>query len=896
MNAQQQAQQPSMIRGNKKRLKRRLIIAAVIILALVASTITIFSLVGVIPGIWATIISAVLTIFSLAFGVLPLVPADDKPAVASPPGTNPLPYAVPRIHIDKLEVHSPAPFIEPIRPAPSSSTDKSTSTFRGIVGIPPPSDSRTIQQREQTVRDIYNKLTQPGFSALVLAGIGGLGKSTLAALVYRYVDAQQLAENNTFTAPPLWLRVDPAVTLVDILSNLCAALNAPTPDLSTLTPPNQAVALINVLNTAGKGRLMVLDQFENVLDNEGCALPDRPGIGEWLDALNSQPCACRVLLTSRPDPQGTHKYPQTYLRIYHVEGLNEAEGIELLHKWSVQGSEAEMCMAIQRCKGHALSLTLLASLLQKRNLSLATLLKDPQYTQLWMGDIAQELLDAIYEELDLLERRLLAGFSAYREPVPPDAANAVIENSTRVSTPQVQAAIGALLAQHLLDARGEGCYQPHAIVAEYVRCHLVEGNEQANRQTMLEAQSKAAQYYLERSKTSCPPRENRRKVSDVHDLIEAIWQYCQAEQWMEAYEVMQAEGIFDEIKRWGGNAVLLELYQLLLPPDKWKAELAQAAHIYSDLGWIYSDLGQKKLAQEYYELALSNYRTIDDRWGEGNALFNLGLIDNTLGKKDESLQYFGQALSAHREVGNRRGEGRTLSMIGRIYGDSGKLALALDHYEQALAILRQVEDEDWEARVLHNLGMAYYALGQKDAALDYYERALAMDRKLADRGEEGKVLNSIGLYYNGLGQPEKALEYLEEALSIHSEIGNKQWESVILNNVGTIYLSLLQDENALRSFGWALRIEKEVGNRVDEGVTLGNIGTLFFKKNRYRAAFACFLLAQNIFQEVKMAHRSITSWIAAINDKLGDEQFIALKSDVEPQAQQIVDQALREGI
>jgi tetratricopeptide (TPR) repeat protein len=222
----------------------------------------------------------------------------------------------------------------------------------------------------------------------------------------------------------------------------------------------------------------------------------------------------------------------------------------------------------------------------------------------------------------------------YREPVPLDAANAVIENDTRVSIAQVQAAIGAILAQHLLDARGEGRYQPHAIVAEYVRGHLVEGNEQANRQTLLEAKSKAAQYYLERSKTSCPPRENRRKVSDVHDLIEAMWQYCQAEQWSKAYELMQAESIFDDFKRWGGNAVLLELYQLLLPLDRWNLDLAQTAHIYNDLGWIYSDLGQKKLAQEYYEQALSSYRTIGNRWGEGNALFNLGLIDNTLGKKD----------------------------------------------------------------------------------------------------------------------------------------------------------------------------------------------------------------------------------------------------------------------
>ncbi len=42
-----------------------------------------------------------------------------------------------------------------------------------------------------------------------------------------------------------------------------------------------------------------------------------------------------------------------------------------------------------------------------------------------------------------------------------------------------------------------------------------------------------------------------------------------------------------------------------------------------------------------------------------------------------------------------------------------------------------------------------------------------------------------------------------------------------------------------------------------------------------------------------MAHRSITSWITAIEARLGNEQFIALEAQVEPMAQQIVDQALR---
>jgi hypothetical protein len=98
--------------------------------------------------------------------------------------------------------------------------------------------------------------------------------------------------------------------------------------------PNQAAVLFNALKTAEKPRLVVLDQFENLLDSQtGHVLADRPGIGEWIDVLNSQKleqCGCRELLTSRPRPKGTREYPPTCLQEYSVAGLEITEGTALL--------------------------------------------------------------------------------------------------------------------------------------------------------------------------------------------------------------------------------------------------------------------------------------------------------------------------------------------------------------------------------------------------------------------------------------------------------------------------------------------------------------------------------------------------------------------------------------
>src|SRR5712692_357926 len=642
------------------------------------------------------------------------------------------------------------------------------STSRGIVGFPPPTDPKTIQQRESVVEDVYGRLTQLDISAIVLTGIGGVGKSTLAALFSRYAQEQHYNGSGPFTAEPLWLTIDPAVTFADIAGNICGALEKPIPDFGNLALQNQAAALFNALKTADKARLVILDQFENLLDGQtGHPLADRPGVGEWIDVLNSQKLeqsGCRVLLTSRPRPKGTREYPPTCMEEYSVAGLKISEGTALLRNQGVNGTDAALRTAVEHCDGHAYALVLLATLSRDYSMGLTTILTDPTF---WKGDIAANLLDHIYTQLSEVQRELLRAFSLYREPVPLEAAQALITRTPKAKIPPV---LKTLRTQQLIQAPGEGRYQLHAIVADYARDHFVEDDEQANRQTLNAAHAKAAQYYLQQAKTSCPPRDRRRHVSDVQPLIEAAWQLWQAEQWRETYDLVQNEGIFVDLKNWGGNAALLELCKLLLPLDRWQPERLQEADICYYLGSAYEVLGQKKQAIGYYEQALEIHREVKDRKGEGAMLNNLGKVYDALGKKQEALAYYEQALGICREVGDRWGEGTMLNNLGKVYDALGKKQEALAYYEQALGICREVGDRGGEGVTLHNLGKVYDEWGKKQEALSYYEQALGICREVGDRGGEGTTLHNIGTLYFERSRYEVALACFLLARGIFEEV------------------------------------------------------------------------------------------------------------------------------
>ncbi len=378
----QQEQQPEQLdtRGRKHRRnsRRSLIIITVLLLACVISVIWILSYLNVIPSFLAAIFTFIIAVLGAVFAFFQsihlFIPADEYESHDNPTQA--------RASLYIPSTPTPSPKMPPIivqvptsQPLSSPSTPLDKASYRGIVGLPPPTDPKTIEQRVEVVKEIYAKLIQPDMTAVALTGIAGVGKSTLAALVYRFAEEQRRAGNGPFVAEALWLKVDAAVTMVDLAGTLLEAIGQRLPDFGRLAPHNQAAALFNALDTANKPRLVILDQFEKLLDvATEHTLSSRPGVGEWIDALNSRPCNCRILLTS-PWIRGADEYPPTRIQEYLVKGLEVSEGIELLRKQgaeTTQSTEKELSTAVAYCAGHALSLTLLASIL-RRNRSLRRL-------------------------------------------------------------------------------------------------------------------------------------------------------------------------------------------------------------------------------------------------------------------------------------------------------------------------------------------------------------------------------------------------------------------------------------------------------------------------------------------------------------------------------------------
>jgi len=529
------------------------------------------------------------------------------------------------------------------------------------------------------------------------------------------------------------------------------------------------------------------------------------------------------------------------------------EGAALLRQQGVradQATDAQLQEAVARCEGHAFALTLLASLLSRnRSLTLALLFENPLYAPLWNGDIASNLLDHIYmRQLDDLQRALLFAFSIYREPVPLEAGLALTDFNVEDLKAPVLSALRVLLTQHLMQARGDALYQVHAIITHYIRQRCFA--ERDERKLRI-AHARAANYYLEQPVIVRLSRERRRGISDIQPFIEAAWHLCLAELRHEAFGLMQQEGIFLDLRRWGANATLLELYRHLLPFEQWNPSQAQQAEISDQLGRIYGTLGKKELAREHYESALRLYRAME----------------------------------------NRQGEARALNHVASVQENLGRVALARELHEQALVIGRSIGDRKAEADSLNGLAWIAHRQGRQKEALRYYEQALSIYRETGNRIGESDALNGMGLIRQILGEKHQALRLIGQALRLRREVGDRGGEGRTLNNLGLLYADLEQDEQAYECYKASFLIRKETGDRNGEGVVLYNIGKLSFKWERYGLALACWLQARRIFEEVGSTYRDAAQrWIDALQQAVGHGKFIALLAEIEPQPPRFIEQ------
>ncbi|MEG5123357.1 CHAT domain-containing protein, partial [Microcoleus sp. ARI1-B5] len=114
------------------------------------------------------------------------------------------------------------------------------------------------------------------------------------------------------------------------------------------------------------------------------------------------------------------------------------------------------------------------------------------------------------------------------------------------------------------------------------------------------------------------------------------------------------------------------------------------ANTLHNMGFVYSDLGEKQKALENYSQSLTMFRALGDRRGEANTLSNIGSIYSELGEKQKALENYSQSLTMFRVVTDLGGEALALFNMASVKRDQNNLSEALNDIESSLKIIESL--------------------------------------------------------------------------------------------------------------------------------------------------------------------------------------------------------------
>ncbi|MAT96045.1 MAG: hypothetical protein CL608_02685 [Anaerolineaceae bacterium] len=204
----------------------------------------------------------------------------------------------------------------------------------------------------------------------------------------------------------------------------------------------------------------------------------------------------------------------------------------------------------------------------------------------------------------------------------------------------------------------------------------------------------------------------------------------------------------------------------------------------------------------------------------GDGHYHWGTALHWQGKSEQAQSKINEALQIYRTINDRSGEANALFDLGQISLKQGDYPLAVRLKRQVLQIAQELKDKHKEAFTTNSLGLLAGHQQEYSSARSHLEKALTIYEEIGNRRGIGVVLNNLGTIAHMLGNYEQAQHFYQRSLTIRRETGERQGEAIILNNLGEVFAKQQQFALARNFYEQCLELERGIGLRFYEASTL----------------------------------------------------------------------------
>jgi DNA-binding SARP family transcriptional activator len=177
--------------------------------------------------------------------------------------------------------------------------------------------------------------------------------------------------------------------------------------------------------------------------------------------------------------------------------------------------------------------------------------------------------------------------------------------------------------------------------------------------------------------------------------------------------------------------------------------------------------------ERYLQLAIDNFRADGSDVGEASALCNLSRIRLAMGRTASAIELAQQGIDIYDRMGLtlRLANGRYA--LGIALTEAMRLPEALHQLTEALALFHEHRQPLWEGVTHFRIAEMHLAAQQPTLAASHAEQAIAL-RGIGGEWRRGTVLTVLGRALARLGQSDRAQACWREALTIYEQLGSAE--------------------------------------------------------------------------------------------------------------------------
>lgn len=698
------------------------------------------------------------------------------------------------------------------------------STISGIHG------SSIFYGRQHDSQRLLEALQQPHQNAVILYGVGGIGKTALV----RHVQPR-LCNLFQFVAP--FDCHNGVLTPEQVVQELhqrfyqqgvndlqgCAS--------QAQTPEELASRLGQVLNQYPT--LLIFDHFERQLAQReaGWSLADEHMQRFFDTLLTLRSDRSRFLFISRT-PFMLAARP----RLVPMDPLPRADAIGMMQTLPRLAAAPweQIRAAAEAFGGHPLSLVLLNCYC--RSISLE---KAPE--EITNHNTTQPEWRAVqlnYAHLAEQSRELLNRLSAYGQLVPPEAVGWLWRDQPSLTTDQYAHCIAELIGWGLLSMisnESEIEYLViHDVVRDFCRAQQMEELWRASRRN-------AAAFRLMQinrlHQANEPMAVARSQMEAFELLIETDMLEAAARLVLQTHQVLVSAGLQQPLER---------QYRRLLD----KVNIATEALLRHNLAVLLHHRGDLDAATEHYEAALHIATIRNDRTGIARSLYNIGHIQQARGQQGLALQQYQLALKISEETDDLMSMALALHQIGRIHQDRGEYTAALQPYQRALALFTHLDDRASQARTLHNIGRIHHESGEPLAALQQYQQSFKLFDEVGDQPSAARVQYAIGRLHQERGEHAAALYQFQLALNRFEQLNDSANVAATLHSIGRIHQERRELDVAERHYRRAVEVFASVNDQAGMASALHQLGRVHQERCDFAHALEYYRQSRTIYESL----------------------------------------------